>query len=401
MENTSSSSGESEDENAEGCGMEVVSDLPPPKPTDSAPSGAMLSTRQRKAMEVRQTPRPLRGSGKTGKIKVIEPTRMSGSRSTASSSRLDVVSAPSSSSGGAVAQDDHVPVSNKAQRLEAAPAPIPSDGDLLDDRDVADTDELYSENERALTQFIKLHPMLSLDATNERTLTAVAELSKDIQIETRELEIVSKTYDDDFLRPANSENGERECVNGEKCVCRWLSIFRYGEGSNYEFVCREYMLPSQQHEFKTTGKYSKTHGKCLLCTRYFTSYIYVLARNSPTFSPTSPIHLQAFANKIYCESPQEEALSHTNEVGTAEGYRQSVMLFVDERWSSMRSARSELGTLIWKPIVRFNSRDYVFKVDDSTSKPYLLQVNMGKPPEGPDFVQPSSSPVERMGAAAF
>ena len=166
-------------------------------------------------------------------------------------------------------------------------------------------------------------------------------------------------------------------------------------------MCREYMLPSQQHEFKTTGKYSKTHGKCLLCTRYFTSYIYVLARNSPTFSPTSPIHLQAFANKIYCESPQEEALSHTNEVGTAEGYRQSVMLFVDERWSSMRSARSELGTLIWKPIVRFNSRDYVFKVDDSTSKPYLLQVNMGKPPEGPDFVQPSSSPVERMGAAAF
>jgi hypothetical protein len=160
MENTSSSSGESEDENAEGCGMEVVSDLRPPEPTDSAPSGAMLSTRQRKAMEVRQTPRPLRGSGKTGKIKVIEPTRMSGSRSTASSSRLDVVSAPSSSSGGAVAQDDHVPVSNKAQRLEAAPAPIPGDGDLLDDRDVADTDELYSENERALTQFIKLHPML-------------------------------------------------------------------------------------------------------------------------------------------------------------------------------------------------------------------------------------------------
>jgi hypothetical protein len=162
MENTSSSSGESENENDEGCGMEVVPDPPPPEPTDSAPSGAMLSTRQRKAVEVRETPRPIRGSGKTAKIKVIESTRVYGARSTAGSSRTDVVSAPSSSSasGGAVAQDDHVPTSNKAQRLEAAPAPIPGDGDLLDDRDVADTDELYSENERALTQFIKLHPML-------------------------------------------------------------------------------------------------------------------------------------------------------------------------------------------------------------------------------------------------
>jgi hypothetical protein len=119
------------------------------------------------------------------------------------------------------------------------------------------------------------------------------------------------------------------------------------------------------------------------------------------FSPTSPIHLQAFANKIYCESPQEEALSHTNEVGTDDGYRQSVMLFVDERWSSMRSAREELGTLLWKPVVRFNSKDYEFKMDGETSKPRVLQVNMGKPSDGSDFVQPSSSQVERMGADAF
>ena len=163
MENTSSSNGESESENDEGCGMEVV--VPEPlltAPTDAASAGAALSTRQRKAVEVRETPRPLRGSEKAAKIKMLEPTRGSSSRSTASSSRIDAASAPSSSSttGGAVAQDENVPTSNKAQRLESAPAPIPGDGDLLDDRDVADTDELYSENERALTQFIKLHPML-------------------------------------------------------------------------------------------------------------------------------------------------------------------------------------------------------------------------------------------------
>lgn len=126
-----------------------------------APEG-MLSTRQRKAMCETQ-----RGGSKTVRIKIIEPTRMSSSRSSGNPSRLEPVSCSSTSSGGAaasssstVAQDDHKPVSNKAQRIESAPPPIPPEGDLLDDRDVADTDELYSENERALTKFIKLHPML-------------------------------------------------------------------------------------------------------------------------------------------------------------------------------------------------------------------------------------------------
>jgi len=38
---------------------------------------------------------------------------------------------------------------------------IPDSNDLLDDRKVADIDELYGENERALSNFMKLHPMLS------------------------------------------------------------------------------------------------------------------------------------------------------------------------------------------------------------------------------------------------
>lgn len=41
-------------------------------------------------------------------------------------------------------------------------APTVTDSnDLLDDRKVADIDELYGENERALSNFMKLHPMLS------------------------------------------------------------------------------------------------------------------------------------------------------------------------------------------------------------------------------------------------
>jgi hypothetical protein len=41
-----------------------------------------------------------------------------------------------------------------------APA-VTDSNELLDDRKVADIDELYGENERALSNFMKLHPMLS------------------------------------------------------------------------------------------------------------------------------------------------------------------------------------------------------------------------------------------------
>jgi hypothetical protein len=51
--------------------------------------------------------------------------------------------------------------SYKADKIETAPAPLHEGSDLLDHRDVADTDELYDDNERALSKFIKLHPMLS------------------------------------------------------------------------------------------------------------------------------------------------------------------------------------------------------------------------------------------------
>ena len=295
--------------------------------------------------------------------------------------------------------------SYKTQRLESAPLPLAEDGDVLDHRDVADTDELYEENEIALTKFIKLHPMLSLDATNERTLSAVAELAKDVSVKTKELEVVTKTYDDDFLRPANAD--ERECVNGAKCVCRWLSIFRYGEASEFEFVCREYVLPSETEAAKAAAAAppsssnkgtTRPHGKCLLCTRYFTTYIYTLARNTPTFCPKSPISLQAFANKISVSCPQDEALSHSSSVGTTDGYRQAVMLFVDEKWTDTKAARDDLGTIRWKPMVRFNSKDYSFVIDTQTNAPRIVQVDMGHPATDQGFYQPSSSRAVRVGA---
>ena len=247
--------------------------------------------------------------------------------------------------------------------------------DLLDDQNVVDKDELYGENERALSNFIRLHPMLSLDATSDRMLSKVAEMIEESQIECKEIEVVTKEHDDLFLRPAKSEINERSCVNEEKCVCRWTAIFRHGENSDRAFVCREYLLPSQQKVMEETGELPKTVGKCLICTRYFTHYIYTLARNSPKFCPKKPIQLQAFCNKISVPSPLDVAPSHASSIGTVDGYRASVMLFVDEKWADTSSSRNEMAALMWKPTVRFHSSDYEFKID-SEGTPRAIQVGM-------------------------
>lgn len=268
--------------------------------------------------------------------------------------------------------------------------------ELLDDRDVADPDEQYTDNERALTQFMRLHPMLSLDATSERMLNTVAKMVDDYSVPTRELEVVTKTFDDQFLAPPNTEIGERECVNAKKCVCRWLAIFRFGENTKNAFVCKEFLRPSQHAEFMKTGELPKTPAKCLICSRYFTSYIYTLARANPSFCPTKSIELQAFANTIAVDSPVDDVVTHASSVGTNDGYRASKMLFADEKWADSASSRNDLGTLLWRPVVRFNASDYEFKTDVD-GKPLIVQRNMGSVEQ--DFFLPSLREVSATAAS--
>jgi hypothetical protein len=101
-------------------------------------------------------------------------------------------------------------------------------------------------------------------------LTTVAAMVGDYAVPTRELEVVSKTHDDLYLRAARPDSGERPCVNAEKCVCRWVAIFRHGEHTSKAFVCREYLLPSEHAAFLADGTLPRTHTKCLMCARYYT-----------------------------------------------------------------------------------------------------------------------------------
>ena len=259
--------------------------------------------------------------------------------------------------------------------VERTPAPA-SETELLDDREVPDADEATGEAEHALSQFLKLHPMLSLDSTSERTLACAAEIVSRAAVPTRELETVSKAHDDGFLRAA--EAGERSCVNGTRCLCRWLAIFRYGEDTDMAFVGREYMLPSQLQEWRSKGKHPDVHQKCLLCTRYFTNYVYTLARTSTSFDPKSCVEVQAFGNAIGVQSSAEDALTHASQQGAAGGYSDRVMLHVDEKFAETAAARSSLGTMLWRPVVRFCSSDYVY--EQVAGKVVIVQFRMGMEP---------------------
>ena len=55
--------------------------------------------------------------------------------------------------------------SNKAKLKSIETSEGPKESGLLDSRDVPDADELYSENERMLSSFIRLHPMLRYTPT--------------------------------------------------------------------------------------------------------------------------------------------------------------------------------------------------------------------------------------------
>lgn len=87
-------------------------------------------------------------------------------------------------------------------------------------------------------------------------------------------------------------------------------------------------------------------------------------------------------------------------VSCTDGYRASAMLFVDEEFASRRVQReTRLGSLLFKPVVRFCSTHYKY-VNDSSGGKRIVQVGVGHEDQldGLGFRQPPSSLV-RTGAA--
>ena len=132
-----------------------------------------------------------------------------------------------------------------------------------------DADEEYSKDEQMLNEFVKLHPMLSLQATSATTMQLVSGMFEKAPVNVPELEIVPKSHDDAFLSEANETIGERPCVCGARCLANFMAKIRYGKDTNKGFVCKEFLLPSQHKDFLHGKGLPATHQKCLICSRYW------------------------------------------------------------------------------------------------------------------------------------
>ncbi|MBD39673.1 MAG: hypothetical protein CMB11_04715 [Euryarchaeota archaeon] len=276
------------------------------------------------------------------------------------------------------------------------PGPLPRDANgklpLLQSRAGIDADESYGSQEYALSSYLKLHPVLSLESTSVQTLQLVANLVEGTSIPTKELEIVPKSHDDAYLRPPNTSIGERPCNFGDRCLCVWMARWRYGDDTDMAFLGTEFLLPSQAAEFKKSGKLPPTVGKCLVCSRYVQTYIYKCARADPTFKPDARIPLQAYGNALGVASG-EDLPTHASVANDSDGYRQEALLFVDEQWADTAAARGGMASLMWRPCVKYDSQHYAY-VKDPSGLPRLMQRNVGAADEAPlsHFYQPAAGP---------
>ena len=293
----------------------------------------------------------------------------------------------------AVAEGD-----GKAGRKSSAPPRVPPPAlprsaagelQLLQNRAGLDADESFGSQERALSSYLKLHPVLSLESTSYQTLQLVADLVETTSIPTTELEIVSKPHDDSMLRSPNVAIGERPCCLGDRCICVWLARWRYGDATDLSFIGTEFLLPSQAEEFRASGKLPHTNGKCLVCSRYVHTFIYKCARADPMFKPDAKIPLQAFGNSLGVECGANLP-THSSVANDSDGYRSEAMLFVDEQWADTAAARGSMASMLWRPCVKFDSAHYVY-VKDASGLPRMLQRNVAAEDESPlsHFCQPT------------
>lgn len=231
---------------------------------------------------------------------------------------------------------------------------------MVSTRRTTELPESYTDDERKLNTFLSLHGMLSLDATSSSSLQLAADLLPATILPTRDVPVVGKLHDDSFLRPPNSHAGERACCIGDRCIARFLAIFRYGQESEFAVPLREYLLPDEEREFSNSGKLPATQSKCLLCTRYFITFSYRLARADPHFDSRAKIPVFAYSN-VVGDAVGEELVQTASVVSdTADGYPTTALLGVDAEFASTEAASGLMGTLLSRPVVGFNSADYTF-----------------------------------------
>ncbi len=260
-----------------------------------------------------------------------------------------------------------------------------------------ETDAASNEHETLMSLFRGL-PVSSLELFNPEVISHIFKMIERTPYQLPKLEVVGKQHEDAFLRPPDLSIGERPCVAGSCCVCAHLGRQRFPAGHPCIFVCTEFLLPSAHKAWQQGGSLPETHGKCLMCIRWWTHYLYTLGRMDRRFNlssslrspPTqhgdpSSVHLNHL-NVTSAMTTEEQNLirrlgssdlpTHTNLVDARDGYLRMAMLYSEEELANVEAIRDgSTSSLVWRPFVRFDTSHYAFRVDGG--KPRVVQVNIG------------------------
>jgi hypothetical protein len=246
---------------------------------------------------------------------------------------------------------------------------------LLQNSSGIDADEQFGDDERLLNDFIKKHPMLSTEASSVSTMQMLAEIASKTTIPIHDVPCISKTHDDLFLSEPNLAIGERACACEQKCLTRFIARVRYGADTDKGFVCKEFLTPEEHQRFLAGGGLPDQRRKCVVCFRYYTTYIYQLARSDAGLLKSGyAVHVSGHSNLFNPDlPPHEDVMRALNEiprlsspVSVAEGYAQHACLFVDGEFANRRTQREHrVGSLLFRPTVRFSSKHYRYgRLDD-------------------------------------
>ena len=294
---------------------------------------------------------------------------------------------------------------------------------------ISECTEHVSDNEKLLHQLLSAHPPLSADLLRHDVLQLFCSMSERRSIELGDLELVGKSYEDQYLRAPLP--GERSCMRGSNCMCNFIAKVRYGAASDLAFVGVEFLRPSDSQIWLRTGTLPSTIGRCVLCNRYLVTFLYTMARCNPrvsiaprgtdvsadTNAPTTVVqkpsvrarrrhktcHTSAIAVDVGdgCDdsSGWYTALlpEYVNAVNVADGYHQSKTLFYEEELMNATLMRdTSMGNMVFRPFVRFCSSDYTY-TRDHDGRCRIVQCGMScwqhlNDSAHSDLVQPGAPP---------
>ena len=109
------------------------------------------------------------------------------------------------------------------------------------------------------------------------------------------------------------------------------------------------------------------------------------ARTNPDFAFPDCMSVQRFTNAVCSDLPMHEDMmnaslevpSFSSKVSCKDGYKPQAMLFVDEEFARMRAQReTRIGSLMFRPVVRFCSSHYKYIRDDKHGV-RIVQVGIG------------------------